>query len=96
MLQSKETADGENETPRRCHPETQAQSLRPASEGSGESANQVKSLKNEVILSVVISRAGTEAGTWTNSFHTKTKPALLLCQMAVVSARVPSVIFWRA
>jgi len=53
MLQSKETADGENETPRRCHPETQAQNLRPASEGSGESANQVKSLKNEVILSVV-------------------------------------------
>ena len=53
MLQSKETAGGENESPRRCHPETQAQSLRPASECSGESANQVKSLKNDVILSVV-------------------------------------------
>jgi len=63
----------------------------------GENANQVKSLKNDVnLFSRCISGARTEMGTWKKSSNMKTTPALLLSQMAVVSAMVPRTIFLHA
>ena len=49
------TAGGENKTPRRCHPQTQAQHLRPASKSSGQKRKpgQATEERRQSLLSVV-------------------------------------------
>jgi len=60
-------------------------------------ANQVKSLQNNVSrFCRLYIRCQNRDGNWKNSYSMKTKPALLLSQLAVVSVRVPRAIFLRA
>ena len=95
MLQSKKTAGGENETPRRCHPETQAQSLHSASEVSRKVQTRSSHWRMTWFCRLYIGYRN-RGGNLNEFSDIKTKPGLLRCQMAVVSDRVPSAIFWRA